>query len=57
MVFVTPESAMTKGFADFITRKQEMHQLDRKRRRQVGDAERGDAERGDAERGDAERGL
>jgi superfamily II DNA helicase RecQ len=29
IVFVTPESAMTKGFADFITRKQEMHQLDR----------------------------
>lgn len=29
IVFVTPESAMAKGFADFITRKQEMHQLDR----------------------------
>jgi superfamily II DNA helicase RecQ len=29
IVFVTPESAMTKGFADYITRKQEMHQLDR----------------------------
>ncbi|KFZ23511.1 hypothetical protein V502_02012 [Pseudogymnoascus sp. VKM F-4520 (FW-2644)] len=29
IVFVTPELAMTKGFADFITWKQEMHQLDR----------------------------
>ena len=29
IVFVTPESAMTKGFAEFIIRLQEMHQLDR----------------------------
>jgi superfamily II DNA helicase RecQ len=29
IVFVTPESAMTKGFAGFIIRLQEMHQLDR----------------------------
>ena len=29
IVFVTPESAITKGFVDFITRKQEIYQLDR----------------------------
>lgn len=29
IVFVTPESAMTKGFARFINRLREMHQLDR----------------------------